>query len=81
MPPEEVLAQQETPFIPDLFRDTDLPTEQGPRRELLSPEHRMQQAVLGIRSRFGKNAILKGMNLVEGATAKKRNTQIGGHQA
>ena len=81
LPPEEVLAQQETPFIPDLFRDTDLPTEQGPRRELLGPEHRMQQAVLGIRSRFGKNAILKGMNLVEGATAKKRNTQIGGHQA
>ena len=41
----------------------------------------MQQAMLDIRNRFGKNAILTGMNLVEGATAKSRNTQIGGHRA
>lgn len=41
----------------------------------------MQQAVLSIKKKFGKNAILKGMNLEEGATTKTRNQQIGGHKA
>jgi DNA polymerase V len=41
----------------------------------------MQQAMLDIKKRYGKNAILKGMNLEEGATAKDRNSQIGGHRA
>lgn len=36
--------------------------------------------MLGIKKKYGKNAILKGMNLEEGATAKERNQQIGGHQ-
>ena len=35
--------------------------------------------MLGIKKRFGKNAILKGMNLQDGATARQRNEQIGGH--
>lgn len=42
-------------------------------------EHDLQQTVLDIKKRFGKNAILKGMNLEEKATAKIRNTLIGGH--
>ena len=41
----------------------------------------MQQAMLDIKKKFGKNAILKGMNLEEGATTKERNQQIGGHKA
>ena len=41
----------------------------------------MQKAILEIKKRFGKNAILKGMNLQEGATAKDRNAQVGGHKA
>jgi len=41
----------------------------------------MQQAMVDIRKKFGKNAILKGMNLEEGATARERNRQIGGHKA
>ena len=41
----------------------------------------MQRAMLDIKKKFGKNAILKGMNLQEGATAKGRNEQIGGHKA
>ena len=41
----------------------------------------MQKAILEIKKRFGKNAILKGMNLQEGATAKDRNSQVGGHKA
>ena len=41
----------------------------------------MQKAMLRIRNKYGKNAILKGMNLEEGATARERNEQIGGHKA
>ena len=41
----------------------------------------MQQAVLDIKKKFGKNAILKGTNLEEGATTIDRNRQIGGHKA
>ena len=44
-------------------------------------ERKLQEAMLDIRKRFGKNAVLKGMNLEEGATARERNTQIGGHKA
>ena len=44
-------------------------------------EKRRQKAVLSIKKKYGKNAILKGMNLEEGATAKDRNRQIGGHKA
>ena len=49
-------------------------------RELYT-QRRMQEAMLSIKKKFGKNAVLKGMNLEEGATAKDRNEQIGGHKA
>ncbi len=55
----------------DLFTD---PAE-------LEREHRMQKAMLDIKEKFGKNAILKGMNLQEGATTMERNRQIGGHRS
>ena len=44
-------------------------------------EKRLQQAIIGIRNRMGKNAILKGMDLKEEATTRDRNDQIGGHKA
>ncbi|HHU48681.1 MAG TPA: DNA methylase, partial [Clostridiales bacterium] len=47
----------------------------------LERERKVQKAALSIRNKFGKNAILKGMNLLEGATARERNRQIGGHKA
>ena len=47
----------------------------------LDREKRMQEAMLSIKKKFGKNAVLKGMNLQEGATARDRNEQIGGHKA
>ena len=47
----------------------------------LERERRAQEAILSIKERYGKNAILKGMNLEEGATAAERNSQIGGHKA
>ena len=44
-------------------------------------ERRIQSAVLDIKKKYGKNSIIKGMNLEDGATAKDRNEQIGGHKA
>lgn len=41
----------------------------------------MQEALLTIKKKYGKNAVLRGMNFEEGATRKERNGQIGGHQA
>lgn len=55
----------------DLFTD---PAE-------LEREHRMQKAMLDIKEKYGKNAILKGMNLQKGATTMERNRQIGGHRS
>ena len=62
----------------DLFTDYEKKNKQ---EENLKKEKRMQEAVLSIKKKYGKNAILKGMNLEEGATAKERNSQIGGHKA
>ena len=44
-------------------------------------ERSRQDAVIKIRNKFGKNAILKGMNFEEGATARERNAQVGGHRS
>ena len=44
-------------------------------------ERKIQEAMLGIKKKYGKNAILKGMNLEDGATARERNQTIGGHHA
>ncbi len=66
----------------DLFTDYEaLEKKRQREEEILEKEKRMQQAVLDIKKKYGKNAILKGMNLEEGATAKDRNSQIGGHKA
>lgn len=66
----------------DLFTDyAAVQKQQAKEAEELARERRRQAAVLLIRKKFGKNAILKGMNLEEGATAKDRNRQIGGHKA
>ena len=66
----------------DLFTDYKAKEqEQVKEEEALEREKRMQQTMLTIKKKFGKNAILKGMNLQEGATAKDRNEQIGGHKA
>ena len=49
--------------------------------EALEKERRIQGAMLEIRRRFGRNAVLKGMNLLDGAMTRERNEQIGGHKA
>lgn len=66
----------------DLF--TDYAAQEAQRQEEeeeLEREKRRQQAVLAIKGKYGKNAILKGVNFEEGATAKERNETIGGHKA
>ena len=73
-----------TPSGGQLTLFTDVEAEERRSEEekaLRERERRMQEAMLGIRERFGKNAILRGMNLEEGATARDRNCQIGGHKA
>lgn len=62
----------------DLFSDAEA---QKRENDTLDRERRRQQAVLQIRKKYGKNAILKGMNFMEGATTRDRNAQIGGHKA
>ncbi len=66
----------------DLFTDYEArEAAEKAENEALEREKKMQQAVLSIKKKYGKNAILKGMNLQEGATTVDRNNQIGGHRA
>jgi len=66
----------------DLFTDYAAEEEkQKAENAALERERKIQKAALAIKKKYGKNAILKAMNLEEGATAKDRNAQIGGHKA
>ena len=66
----------------DLFTDyEELERRQAEEQAALEKERHMQVAVLELKKRYGKNIILKGMNLEEDATARDRNAQIGGHKA
>ena len=64
----------------ELFAD-DAQREQEKEREALRKERQGAADAAGDQRRFGKNAILRGMSLQEGATARDRNRQIGGHRA
>lgn len=82
-----LLREEDVPEEPkevqlSLFSDNDeLSRKRAAEKTALEKERRMQEAVLRIRKQFGKNAILKGLNFSEGATAISRNGQIGGHKA
>lgn len=66
----------------DLFTDyAALQRQRAEEDAMLEKERKRQEAILSIKKKFGKNAILKGMNLEEGATTVDRNKQIGGHKA
>jgi DNA polymerase V len=66
----------------DLFTDYEALEEKKEREKAaLEKERRLQEAMLEIRRKFGKNAILKGTSLQEGATMRDRNQSIGGHKA
>lgn len=66
----------------DFFTNYEALDEKRKREETeLEKEKKIQNTVVSLKKRYGKNAVLKGMNLKEGATAKERNSQIGGHKA
>ena len=66
----------------DLFSDyEEIQAQREKEEKALKKERAIQKATLDIKERYGKNAILKGFNLQEGATTIQRNKQIGGHQA
>ena len=70
---EDAGGEQLSLFAPQEVTEAD--------REAEQKERRVQEAMLRIKNRYGKNAIIKGMNLQQGATAMERSRQIGGHQA
>jgi len=83
-----VVLEADAPQRKPTYEQLDLFTDYAARdaaQEMeakeLEREQKMQKAMLTIKKKFGKNAILRGMNLEEGATAKDRNAQIGGHKA
>jgi len=70
------------PIQLDLFTDYDAQHEQCQVIEKKRvKERKMQEVLLDIKKKYGKNAILRGLNFAEGATARERNQQIGGHKA
>ena len=74
--------KKEAPVELDLFTDYEAVRQQKEaEEEALQKEQRMQEVLLNIKQRYGKNAILRGLNFEEGATAIERNKQIGGHKA
>lgn len=79
---EASVNQHQEPQQLDLFTDYEaLSKQQEAEKAALDKERRMQEVQLAIKQRFGKNAILRGLNFEEGATAKERNEQLGGHKA
>lgn len=79
---ERDLPKEREPEQFTLFEDPEAMLLREQEEEAaLESEKRMQKAILEIRKRYGKNAILKGMNFQECATARERNGQVGGHRA
>ena len=78
---EDQVAEKAADAQPDLFTDYEvLAKQEAAEKTELEKEKRLQTAILDIKKKLGKNAVLKGMNLLDGATAKERNKQIGGHR-
>ena len=78
----EAKPQEETYEQMDLFTDyAALEAKRKQEDEELDKDRKLQEAMLSIQQRYGKNAILKGLNFKEGATGRDRNAQIGGHKA
>ena len=79
---EAQAAVEAVPTQLDMFTDySALKVEEEAKREARERERKQQEVVLEIKEKWGKNAILRGMNFQEGATARERNAQVGGHKA
>ena len=82
VPETQVPVKNSVPQQLDLFTDYESAEKRRQKEQVqLDKERRIQEVQLKIKQRFGKNAILRGLNFDEGATAKERNKQIGGHRA
>lgn len=79
---EENITKEESIIQLDFFTDYEQKRKQEKtEKKRLDKERSIQETQISIKKRFGKNAILRGLNFEEGATAKERNNQIGGHKA
>ena len=79
---EQVMQAASAPVELDMFTDYEAVRKRRKEEEtLLTRERRMQETIINIKKRFGKNALLRGLNFEEGSTARERNRQIGGHKA
>ena len=78
---EQEAQKKQTYEQMSLFDFAEETEEQKAQKQALQKEKQMQKAMLSIKQRYGKNAILKGTNFKEGATMRQRNGQIGGHRA
>ena len=79
---EDILCEPEQPVQFSLFDDPAARERQLRQEEAKQErERRIQEALLGIKKKYGKNAILSGGSYLDGATARERNRQIGGHKA
>ena len=79
---DEHAEKKKLPVQLDLFTDyEELRRREQQKKKSLEKERKMQKTVRALKKRFGKNAILKGVSFREGATARERNKQIGGHKA
>lgn len=80
--PESEASENTAPEQLDIFTDYEEVERQKEAAEAeFEREKRLQNTIISLKKKFGKNTILKGMNFEEGATAKDRNQQIGGHKA
>lgn len=79
---EEDVVKEDSYRQLDIFTNyEELERIEKEQNEEFEKERHIQEAAIEIKKKFGKNALLKGMNFEEGATARERNRQIGGHKA
>ncbi len=80
--PEDRVSETDAFQQLDLFTDYDALEEQHKEEdEMLEKEKHRQEAILALQKKYGKNIVMKGMNLEKGATMRERNGQVGGHKA
>lgn len=79
---EDNIPEDTKPVQLELFVDYDkLEQDKAEKKRLADREKALQRATLALQERFGRNAVLKGMNLIQGATTIERNGTIGGHRS
>ena len=79
---EQMKHQTSIPMELDMFTDYEaIKKEKQDEDAALTRERKIQETIINIKNRFGKNSLLRGLNFEEGSTAKERNKQIGGHKA